>query len=92
MPTSVHDTDHEQAELERLAAELGHHGLRGELRTPPGNLPYLHVTTCQATVLAKRIYAQAGVYWYTWAQKIADTCNPADAARALACVLATAGE
>ena len=37
-------------------------------------------------------YAQAGVYWYTWAQKIADTCNPADAARALACVLATAGE
>jgi hypothetical protein len=93
MPTSAHDTDthSEKAELELLAAELGRHGLRGGLCTPPGNLPYLRVTNPQATVLAERIYARAGTYWRSWAEKISDTDNPADAARTLARVLAPAG-
>jgi hypothetical protein len=91
MPTSPHDNDThpEQAELELLAAELGRHGLRGRLCAPPGNLPYLRVTNAQAAVLAERIYARADAYWYNWAEKIADTDNPAYAARRLARVLAT---
>jgi hypothetical protein len=89
MPTSAHDTDPEQAELERLATELAPHGLHAELCTPPGKLPYLHVRNPQATVLNERIYAQAGAYWYSWAQKLTDTDDPADAAQTLARVLAT---
>lgn len=56
MPTSHHDdTGPERAELELLAAELGRHGLRGELCTPPGKLPYLHVRNPEASVLSERV-------------------------------------
>jgi hypothetical protein len=84
------DTDPERAELEQLATKLGRHGLRSELCTPPGKLPYLYVCNPQASALAERVYAQAGVYWYSWTEKIADTDDPAEAARALARVLASA--
>ncbi|HEY1919996.1 MAG TPA: hypothetical protein VGH27_30865 [Streptosporangiaceae bacterium] len=89
MPTPAHDdTAHEQAELERLATELGRRGLHGELCTPPGKLPYLQVRNPQVSALTEWVYAQAGAYWYSWAQRIADTTEPAETAAALARVLA----
>jgi hypothetical protein len=90
MPTSPHDdTDSERAELERLAAELGRHGLRGELCTPPGKLPYLHVRNPEASVLSERVYAQADSFWYSWAQRIAGCDDAGAAATALSRVLGT---
>jgi hypothetical protein len=89
MPTPTHDdTAPERAELERLATEISRHGLHGELCTPPGKLPYLQVRNPQVSALAERVYAQAGAYWYSWAQRIADTDDPAETAAALARVLA----
>jgi hypothetical protein len=90
MPTSAHDTVPEQAELERLAAELAPYGLKAELCTPPGKLPYLQVSNPQATALTERVYAQANAFWFSWADRIADCAEPSTAAVTLARVLRTA--
>jgi hypothetical protein len=84
------DTRVEQAELETLAAEVTARGYVAQLYTPAARLPYLEVRNPQVSALSERVYAQAGVYWFSWAQKIADTDNPAEAARRLDRVLATA--
>jgi hypothetical protein len=86
----IDSTREDQADLERLAVELRRCGLQAELCTPPGKLPYLQVSNPQVDVLTERIYAQAGAYWYSWAQKIADSDNPASAASAVSRVLADA--
>jgi hypothetical protein len=92
MPTSHHDdTGPERAELELLAAELGRHGLRGELCTPPGKLPYLHVRNPEASVLSERVYAQADSFWFSWAERIAGCDDTGAAAATLSRVLGTAG-
>ena len=78
------------ADLERLAAELTARGFRTSLHAPPGRLPCLDVTNPRASVLAERVYAQAGSYWYSWAERIACCDEPATAAATLARVLRTA--
>lgn len=47
------------------------HGLNAELCTPPGKLPYLHVSNPQASALTERVYAQADSFWFSWADRIA---------------------
>jgi hypothetical protein len=84
------DTRVEQAELETLAAQVTALGFVAQLYTPDARLPYLEVRNPQVSALSERVYAQAGAYWFSWAQKISDTDDPADAARRLARVLATA--
>lgn len=84
------DTHVEQAELETLATEVTARGYVARLYTPDARLPYLEVRNPQVSALSERVYAQAGAYWFSWAQKISDTDNPADAARRLDRVLATA--
>ena len=78
----------ELADLDKLAAELRTRGLQANLRTPHGRLPYLQVTNPHASILTEKVYAQAGAYWYSWAQRITDTDDPAGTAAALARVLA----
>jgi hypothetical protein len=83
------DTQAEQQDLERLAAELGQHGLCAELCVPPGKLPYLHVSNPQASLLSERVYAQADSFWYSWAQRIAGCDDVAAAAATIGRVLRT---
>jgi hypothetical protein len=83
------DTQVEQAELVTLAAEMTARGYIARLHTPENKLPYLEICNPQATVMSERVYAQAGVFWFSWAEKIADTDSPAVAAGVLARVLAT---
>jgi hypothetical protein len=88
-------TDPEQADLEKLAAELAARGLQAQLRTPEGKLPYLDVVNPAVTFLTEKVYAQADAYWFGWAEKIADCDDVAQAADSLANVLsarATPGE
>lgn len=59
------------ADLDGLARELTRHGLNAELCTPPGKLPYLHVSNPQASALTERVYAQADSFWFSWADRIA---------------------
>jgi hypothetical protein len=80
-------TEEELADLDKLAVELRARGLRADLRTPDGKLPYLDVTNSAVSVLTERVYAQADAYWYGWADKIADCADVAKAADSLARVL-----
>jgi hypothetical protein len=87
---STPDEQADLADLDSLARELGHHGLTAELCTPPGKLPYLHVSNPQASALTERVYAQAGAFWFSWAERITGCDEPATAAATLAHVLSTA--
>ena len=80
-------TEEELADLDKLSAELTARGLRAELCTPVGKLPYLEVTNSAVSVLTERVYAQADAYWYAHAEKIADCADVALAAGILARVL-----
>jgi hypothetical protein len=93
MPASagvLTDTQVEQAELGTLAAEMAARGYTARLHTPHARLPYLEIRNPEVSALSEKVYAQAGAFWFSWAAKIADTDSPADAARMLARVLATA--
>ncbi|HEY1914816.1 MAG TPA: hypothetical protein VGH27_04500 [Streptosporangiaceae bacterium] len=79
----------ELADLDKLATELNARGLRADLRTPHGRLPYLVVRNPQASVLAEKVYAQAGAFWWSWADKIADSEDVNATAGILARVLRT---
>lgn len=92
MTASAGNTDstrEDQADLERLAMELTKYGLRAELCTAPGKLPYLHVRNPEASVLSERVYAQADSFWYSWAQRIAGCDDAGAAAATLSRVLGT---
>lgn len=82
------DTRAEQADLETLAAELGTHGCKTVLITRDGLLPHLDVVNADAPAITERVYSQAGMYWWPWAQVIAAREHPAAAARAIARALA----
>jgi len=86
MPASSHSTDTHtgQADLETLAAELTARGYQAGLHTPADGLPFLDVRNPAASVLTERVYAQAGNYWYSWAEPIASCGQPATAAAILA--------
>jgi hypothetical protein len=85
------DTRTEQADLEKLAAELTARGYEAKLCTPAGRLPFLDVRNPAASALSERVYAQADSFWFSWAERIAGCDEPAAAAAILARVLRTAG-
>ena len=89
MPTPPASTHTEQADLERLTAELAALDYRAQLVTPAGRLPYLDVRNPRASVLTERVYAQAGFYWFGWGERIARCDEVRTAAVALARVLRT---
>jgi len=72
----------DQADLERLAAELRQRGLRAKLCTSAGKLPYLHVRNPETRALSKRVYAQADSFWCSWTERIAG-CDDTRAAAAM---------
>jgi hypothetical protein len=82
------DLDADITDLEKLAAELAERGLRADLYAPNGRLPFLQVRNPNVQVLTETVYAQADAYWYSWAEKVADCDDPAQAADTLARVLA----
>jgi hypothetical protein len=84
--------DDERADLERLAVALRARGFQADLCAPDGRLPCLDVRNPRATVLAEKVYAQAGTFWWSWAEKLADSDEISTAAGILARVLRAAGE
>jgi hypothetical protein len=80
------------ANLEMLAAELITRGLDAGLRTVQGHPPYLDVRNPRVSILAERVYAQAGSFWWPWAERIASCQEITQAAAILARVLRTTGE
>jgi hypothetical protein len=54
-PQQANDTSAEQADLEKLAAELAPRGLQTVLHTPAGKLPYLEVANSAVSVLTERV-------------------------------------
>lgn len=87
-PGSPESTRDEQADLERLAAELKPHGCRTVLVTRDGRLPALDVVNAQHPGLCGRVYASADHYWWSYAESIAPRHQPAAAAEAITRALA----
>jgi hypothetical protein len=77
------------SDLSRLGEELAARGYRAHLRAPADRLPFLDVTNPRASVLTERVYAQAGSFWWSWAERIAGCDQVATAAGILARVLRT---
>lgn len=92
MQTTHEQTAADISELEKLAAELTARGYTTALRTPAGRLPHLAVTNPRASVLSERVLAQAGQFWWPWAEPIASCDEVAEAATIIARVLRAVGE
>jgi hypothetical protein len=78
--------------LERLAEELGKHGLRTRLMAPPGQVPSLHVVNPVVSRLEEDVYfgrSRDGLWWFwwPWAERIAPGDQHAAAAALIARVL-----
>jgi hypothetical protein len=84
--------DSPRPHLERLAAELAARNYQADVRAPADRLPYLDVRNPRAAVLAERVYAHSGVFWWSWQEKIAGCDEVATAAGILARVLRAVGE
>jgi hypothetical protein len=80
------------AYLEKLAAEMVARSYHAVLCAPVGGLAYLDVRNPRASVLAERVYADGGVFWWSWREKIAGCEEVATAAGILARVLRAVGE
>jgi hypothetical protein len=80
------------ADLEALAAELATYGLQASVASVRGRPPCLDVRNPRASVLTERVYAQAGWFWWSWAERIANCDELTKAAAILARVLRTVGE
>jgi hypothetical protein len=83
------DTRAEQDDLEKLATELTARGYHARLIAHPSRLPYLDVSNPRAAQLTEKVYAQAGSYFWPWAEPIASCDQPARAAVIIARVLRT---
>lgn len=81
--------DAAQTALTSLAQEVGKHGLQAELKSPHGSMAYLIVRNPRASALTEKVYANHGVYYYSWWERIADCGEAATAAAMLARVLRT---
>ncbi len=88
-PDQPADTHAEQADLERLSAELALLSYQAQLVIPAGRLPYLHVRNPRSKHLTENVYAQAGSYFWPWAEPIAGCDQAAEAAAVVARVLRT---
>ena len=74
------------ARLDTLAIELNSHGWTANIQTPPGRTPRLYARNPVpgATALSESIYAQprtdgTWLYWWPWAEPIAETASAAAA-------------
>jgi hypothetical protein len=85
-------TDMDIAALERLAGELTTRGFHADVRALTGRPAYLDVRNPRAAALTERVYAQAGLFWWSWQEKIAGCDEAATAAGILARVLRALGE
>lgn len=88
-PGPTADTRSEQAELEMLAAQITALGYEAQLVTPPGRLPYLDVSNPRTALLTEKVYAQAGSFFWPWAESIAPCDQVAEAAAIVTRVLRT---
>jgi hypothetical protein len=79
----------EIASLQSLATQVAVLGLHGTLCHQPGQLPYLDVRNPRASVLGEKVFAQAGMFWWSWAERIGPCGEVADAAAFVARVLRT---
>jgi hypothetical protein len=80
------------ADLEKLSAELTARGYKTVLHTSTDRPPHLAVINPRARVLSERVIAQAGKFWWPWAEQIADSTEVAEAATIIARVLRAVGE
>jgi hypothetical protein len=80
------------ASLRQLAAELTARAYLADLRAPVDGPPFLDVRNPRANVLAERVYAQAGVFWWSWREPIAACDQVTTAADLLVRVLRALGE
>ena len=87
--TQTSHLQEDQAALQRLASELAARGFKADLRVPYGRLPYLDVCNPRAAMLTEKVYAQAGAFWWSWAEPIAGDDEVTTAASILARVLRT---
>lgn len=86
------DQDQDLARLRRLAGELTARAYLADLRVPADGPPCLDVRNPRANILAERVYAQAGVFWWSWREPIAACDQVATAADRLVRVLRALGE
>jgi hypothetical protein len=92
MPASATDTDtiqSQQADLEKLAAELKVCGLIATVRTVNGTLAFLDVRNAQASALSEEIYVHDDAFWWSWHEKICHRHDIPKAAGTLTRVLRT---
>lgn len=83
-------TNTDQAELERLATKMTALGYKAMLVDPVGRLPYLEVSNPQTNLLTEKVYSQAGIFFWPWAQSIGSCDQVATVAAIVARVLRTA--
>jgi hypothetical protein len=87
----VHDTcESGVTALEKLAAELSARGFTARLITPGGRPPSLAISNPEAAALSETVMADAGWFWWPWADRIAGVADVLAAAEMIARVLATA--
>jgi hypothetical protein len=82
--------DAEIADLDKLAAEIDSTGYEARLVAPPGRKPRLQVASRAAAARAEDVYAEAGCYWWPWADRIAPVTDAPGAAQAIMRILRSA--
>jgi hypothetical protein len=79
------------AALEKLAAELTARGYRTPALSAHGRPPSLTVANPAASMLTETVMAEAGWFWWPWADRIAPVSEVAVAAERVARVLRAEG-
>jgi hypothetical protein len=83
----VHAASDDIQALEKLAAELEARGFTAYLAVPAGRVPGLAVRNPHALALSEDVMAQAGWFWWSWADRIAPVDDIDGAAARIASVL-----
>lgn len=73
--------------LEKLAEALNKHGLPAIVLTPPGRRPCVQAKSPQSSMLREDVYAEAGWFWWSWADRLAPVTDVESAARKITQVL-----
>jgi hypothetical protein len=82
----------EKADLERLHAEMITRGFQATLQTSEEGAPCLLVRNPRASVLAEMVYADGGMFRWSWDEPIAGCDEVITAAGILGRVLRAVGE
>jgi hypothetical protein len=79
--------------LGKLAAAIGARGFDTHTITPAGNLPYLKVrNTGLASMMSESVTSDGEFFWWSWGDPVGPAADVAEAADAVARVLAITGE